>query len=132
MSAPASSPLIGAPGSVPRIVVEGLMHRGELAALELREARTYAASTAVAAAAAAALALLGGFAGTFAIAAAVWERPDRGLIMGLVTLAYFIGAAALAWWVAARLKTWRPLAETLYQFREDCACIHQHLSENSR
>jgi hypothetical protein len=37
MSAPASSPSIGAPGSVPRIVVEGLMHRGGLAALEKKE-----------------------------------------------------------------------------------------------
>jgi uncharacterized membrane protein YqjE len=115
-----------------RIVVEGLMHRGELAALEFREARTHAAATAIGAALAAALVLLAGFTGTFAIAAAVWERPDRGMILILVTLAYFAGAGAIAWWVSRRLRTWRPFAETIYQFREDSACIHQHLSGNSR
>ena len=108
------------------------MHRGELAGLELREARTHVASTAVAAGVGAVLVLLGGMAGTFAIAAAVWDSPHRGVILGLLTLAYFAGAAALAWWIARRLKAWRPFAETIYQIREDCSCVHQHLSENTR
>jgi uncharacterized membrane protein YqjE len=117
---------------MPRILVEGLMHRGELATLELREARTHVAFTAVIAGAAVALVLLGGFAGTFAIAAAVWERANRGAILGLVTLAYFLGAVALAWCLARRLKSWRPFAETIYQLREDSSCLHHHLSENTR
>jgi uncharacterized membrane protein YqjE len=117
---------------MPRIVVEGLMHRGELAGLELREARKHITATAVAAGIASALVLLGGFAGTFAIAAAVWDSPKRGLILGLLTLAYFAGAAGIAWWTARRLKAWRPFAETVYQIREDCSCLHQHLSENTR
>jgi uncharacterized membrane protein YqjE len=108
------------------------MHRGELAGLELREARTHVAATAIGAGAAIALALLGGFAGTFAIAAAVWDSPSRGLILSLVTLAYFVGAAALAWWTTRRLKSWRPFAETLYQLGEDCSCLHQCMSESSR
>jgi len=130
MSTPASSSA-ASPGSTPRIVVEALMHRGELAALELREAREHVTASAAAAAVAAALALLGGFAGTFAIAAAVWDSPHRGLILGLVTLAYFAGAAVLAWWTSRRLKEWRPFAETVYQLREDSSCLHQYLSEKS-
>ena len=108
------------------------MHRGELAGLELREARTHVAGTAIAAGVALALVLLGGIAGTFAIAAAVWDSPNRGLILGLLTLAYFAGAAGLAWWTARRLKAWRPFADTDYQFHEDCSCLHQYLTGNSR
>jgi uncharacterized membrane protein YqjE len=108
------------------------MHRGELAGLELREARAHVAGTLAAAGIAATLGLLGGIAGTFAIAAAVWDSPNRGLILGLLTLAYFAAAGALAWWAVRRLKVWRPFAETIYQLREDCSCLHQHLSENSQ
>jgi uncharacterized membrane protein YqjE len=129
MSVPASSP---STDSIPRIIVGALMHRGELAALELREARAHFATTAIAAGASTALVLLGGIAGTFAIAASVWDNPRRGLILGLVTLAYFTGATALAWWTRRRVLSWRPFAETAYQLREDCSCLHQHVSENSR
>jgi uncharacterized membrane protein YqjE len=112
--------------------MEGLMHRGELAALELREARTHAAVTGAVAAIAAALVLLAGIAGTFAIAASVWERSDRGLILGLVTLAYLLGAAALGWWTARRFRSWQPLCDTFRQLKEDCSCLHDYLAGNSR
>jgi uncharacterized membrane protein YqjE len=128
----ASSPSAVSPGSKRRVIVEGLMHRAELVGLELREAHARVASTAAVAGIAVALALLAGFTGTFAIAAAVWDRPDRGLILSLVTLAYLVGAAALAWWTLRRMKSWRPFSETLYQFREDCSCLHQYLSENTQ
>jgi len=95
MSFTDSSPPLAAPGSVPRVVVEALMHRGELISVELKEAQAHAARTAVSALLAGALLLLGGFAGTFAVAAAVWNRDDRGLILGLLTLAYLASAAAL-------------------------------------
>jgi len=117
---------------MPRIVIEGLAHRGRLAHLELREARVHLTATAAMAGAAGVLALLGGLAGTFAIAAAVWDRPDRGLVLCLVTIAYFVGAAGLAWGLSRRMRSWRPFEETLYQIREDCSCLHQHMSENSR
>jgi uncharacterized membrane protein YqjE len=129
-SEPGARPPVQA--SIPRIVVEGLAHRGELLGLELGEARTHFGVTLAFGGAGAALALLGGFAGTLAIAAAVWDRPDRGPILGLLTLAYFLAAAVAAWWTSQRLKTWRPLAETLFQLREDCTCLNNYLSENSR
>jgi uncharacterized membrane protein YqjE len=132
MSTPASSAPESAHVSVPRIVIEGLMHRGELLGLELREARAYLAHTTLVGALAGAAALLTGFAATFAIAAAVWDHPRRGLIMALVTLAYLAVAAGCIWWTSRRLKAWRPFTETAYQLREDCTCLNRYLSENSR
>jgi uncharacterized membrane protein YqjE len=132
MSYTESSPPLATPGSVPRVVVEALMHRGELASIELREARLHAAKTAVAAVFSGALLLLGGFAGTFALAAAVWNRGDRGLILGLVTLAYLAASAALGLVAARRLKAWQPFSETFRQFREDCSCLHDALASGSR
>jgi uncharacterized membrane protein YqjE len=127
-----SSPHLAEPGSVPRVVVEALMHRGELASVELREARLHAARTAAAAALAGALLLLGGFAGTFAVAAAVWGREDRGLILGLLALAYVAGAAALGFVASRRLSSWQPFAETFRQLHEDCAFLHRTLADGKR
>jgi uncharacterized membrane protein YqjE len=108
------------------------MHRSELASLEFRDARAHLATTGAVAAVVGALFLLAGMTGTLAIAALVWERGDRALILGLIALGYVLGAAALWWWVAARLRSWNPFAETRYQMREDCACLNQNLSANSR
>lgn len=118
---------LAALGPTPRILLDSLAHRGELATVELIEARNHATLTTVLAVLAAALTLLAGFAGTFTLAALVWQRDDRGLILGLVTLAYVLGAAALGWLAARRLKTWRPLAETRHQLGEDYSCLRQFL-----
>lgn len=127
MIASASSPEIDAPPTLPRVVIDGLVHRGELAGLELSDATGSLARTGIVAGLAFALALLAGFAATFAVAAAVWDRPDRGLILGLVALAYLAVAAVLSWVASRRLKSWRPFSETTRQLREDCACIQDHL-----
>jgi uncharacterized membrane protein YqjE len=132
MSFTDSSPPLAAPGSVPRVVVEALMHRGELISVELKEAQAHAARTAVSALLAGALLLLGGFAGTFAVAAAVWNRDDRGLILSLLTLAYLACAVALGYVAARRLRSWHPFAESFRQFHEDCACLHDTVAEVSR
>jgi len=123
---------LATPGSVPRVVVEALAHRGELALLELDEARRHGAGTAAAAMFSAALLLLGGFAGTFALAAAVWSRADRGLIIGLLALAYLAASAALGYIAARRLRYWQPFAETRRQFSEDVACLHGVLGSDPR
>jgi uncharacterized membrane protein YqjE len=113
-----------APGATSRVVVEALIHRGELASVEFKEARVHGTRTAILVGLSCALLLLGGFCGTFAIAAAVWDRPDRGMILGLVTVAYLAGAGAMGFVAARRLKTWQPFTETARQFREDCSCVH--------
>lgn len=124
MTAESTSPLPEL-GPAPRIILEGLSHRGELATLELTEARNHATVTAIFTALAAALVLLAGFAGTIAIAALVWHRDDRGLLLSLVTFIYLLGAGAFAWLAANRLKTWSPLTETRHQLGEDYVCIRQ-------
>ncbi|MBC7365402.1 MAG: phage holin family protein [Undibacterium sp.] len=123
-TAPPVSPL-AALGSAPRIVLEGLVHRGELATLELVEARNHATLTTGLAGLAAALTLLAGFASTFTLAALVWQREDRGLILGLVTLVYVLGAVALGWIALRRLKTWSLFAETRHQLGQDYSCLRQ-------
>jgi uncharacterized membrane protein YqjE len=126
-----SSTPMTAPGSTSRVVVEALMHRGELAAVEFKEAREHGTRTAILVGLSCALLLLGGFCGTFAIAAAVWDRPDRGMILTLLTVAYLAGSGVLAFVTARRLKTWQPFSESARQFREDCACVHD-IAESRR
>lgn len=123
---------LASPGSTPRVVVEALMHRGELASVELKEARQHGTRTAILAGVSGVLLLLGGFSATFAVAAAVWDSPHRGLILGLVTLVYMIGAGALAFVAARRMRTWKPFSESARQFREDCACIHEIINSYER
>jgi uncharacterized membrane protein YqjE len=121
-----------APATTPRVVVEALMHRAELASVELKEARQHGLRTAILAGVSGALLLLGGFCATFALAAAVWNRDDRGLILGLVTVGYLVAAGILAFLAARRMKTWKPFSETARQFREDSACIHDIINSSSR
>jgi uncharacterized membrane protein YqjE len=123
---------VGSPGSTPRVVVEALMHRVELASVELKEVRQHGLRTAILAGVSGALLLLSGFAATFAIAAAVWNRSDRGMILGLITVGYLVGAGVLAFIAARRMKTWRPFSETARQFREDCACVHDIIHSSER
>ena len=127
-----NSPLLGAVGSIPRVVVEALIHRGELASLEMKEAQTHGTVTAVYGGLAAGFVLLAGFAGTLALAAAVWQREDRVLILSLVTLAYVIVSAALSLVAFNRFKSWQPFVDTRRQFQADCACIHEILNTTAR
>lgn len=128
---PASPSPLGALGPAPRIVLDGLMHRGQLASLELSEACDHAARTTCLAILAGVGALLAGFAGTFTLAALVWHRDDRGLILGLATLGWLGATAALGWWVAHRLRWWQPLAEIRRQLHADRVCLEDLLPGRS-
>lgn len=127
-----NSPPFSAPGSAPRVIVEALVHRGELASLELKEAQQHGLRTALLMGFSGILVLLGGFAGTFALAAAVWQRDDRGLILTFLTLGYLVGAAILAYVASRRLRDWSPFAETCRQFHADCACLHDVIATATR
>lgn len=129
MPAPAST--LSFLGPAPRIVLEGLMHRGQLATLEMAEARDHAARTALIALLAGVGALLAGFAALLTLAALVWQRDDRGLILGLATLALVLGAGGLGGWAARRLRAWQPLAETRRQLHEDRVCLENLLPRES-
>jgi uncharacterized membrane protein YqjE len=110
--------------AVPRVVAEALLHRAELASLEFDEAKGHAGVTATLTALASVLLLLAGFTATLAIAASVWAREDRGIILGSLALAYLVAASALWFLVARRFKTWVAFPDTRDQFHQDCACIH--------
>jgi uncharacterized membrane protein YqjE len=126
-----SSPL-AASGSTPRVVVEALVHRGDLLSVELKEARVHGLRTAIMVGISGVLLLLAAFSGTFALAAAVWQRNDRGLILGLVTLGYLVVSGIFACIVARRLRTWHPFSETVRQFHEDCECVQEIIKESAR
>jgi uncharacterized membrane protein YqjE len=115
--------------SASHIAVDALIHRGELASLELAEAKEFCIKTGVMIGISVAMVLLGGIAGTFALAAAVWNRPDRGMILGLVAIGYLLVSGGFAFFAARRLKAWRPFEETTKQLREDCTCIQDIISD---
>src|SRR5690606_14976378 len=104
-------------------------HRGELAAVETAEARDHFIISVAIGLTVFGLALLTGLALTFAIAAAVWHRDDRGLILAALTLTYLLATIATAWGLRSRLRRWRPLAEIRRQLREDGECIGRMLPE---
>lgn len=111
-----------------KIVLDATAHRGELASLELAQARDHVFATMFIGLAAVVLALLGGFAATFTLAVLVWSHPDRGLILGLVSLGYFICAGLLVFVALRRLQTWHPLGETRRQLHDDRLCLQSILT----
>jgi Protein of unknown function (DUF1469). len=116
-------------GPAARAVLDGVGHRAQLAVLEFADLRDQVVSSFMLGVAALALSLLGGFALTFAIAAAIWHREDRGLWLGLLTLAYFVGAGVSALVMTRRLKRIEFLPETSRQLNEDRVCIGALLNE---
>ena len=118
--------------SVPKLLAGALIHRGELAALELGEAQAHGAVTVLFAALTGAFFLLGGFAATLAIAAAVWGRDDRALILAAVALGYAVVCAALGWHGYRRIKAWNPFAETRRVFHKDCAAARELTGSKDR
>jgi len=121
----------GKDATIPRIVADALIHRGELASLELEEARAHGAVTTLTAVFSGILLLLGGVAGILAVAVAIWNRSDRGSILCYIALG-FVGAAALLGVLATRrLRAWRPFSGTREQFYRDCACMQDVTGEES-
>lgn len=123
MTAESAIHLLKRAGPAARAVLDGFGHRVQLATLELADMRDQVASSLVLGLAALVLSLLGGIALTFAIAAAIWHREDRGLWLGLLTLVYFVGAGVLALVMTRRLKRLEFLPETSRQLNEDRLCI---------
>ena len=127
-----SAPSLAAPGSLPRVVVDGLLHRSELASLELHEARAHGLRTVALIVFCGALLLLSGFAATLAVAAWVWDRPDRGPILLLLGVAYLAVSGTLGYAASRRLSSWEPMSESIKQFREDCTCLRDTFSHPGR
>ncbi|HEY1791666.1 MAG TPA: hypothetical protein VGG34_02005 [Opitutaceae bacterium] len=123
---------LAAPGAAPKVVIEALLHRGELLSLELAEARSQGMRVVALVVFCGAFMLLAGFAATIALAAEVWRNPDRGMILGLAALACLVVSAALGYAAARRLGAWQPFAESVRQFHADCLCLRDTLSAATR
>ncbi len=121
---------VGHAGSAARVLLAAILHRGELAALEAGQACDHVIGSLALVLGAAVLALLGGFAATLTFAALVWAHENRALLIGFLTLAYFLGAGGLAWFTVRRLRLWQPLAETRTQLRADHDCLGELLSSD--
>lgn len=110
-------------GPVARAMLDGVGHRAQLALVELAETRDKVTSSLVFGLVALVLSLLGGIALTFAVAASIWHRADRGLWLGLLTLVYFVSSAVFALVMVRRLKRLEFLPETTRQLNEDRLCL---------
>lgn len=114
------------------VVLAGLRHRGELAALETGEARDHLLRSlllAVSTFAALQLACIGLM---FTAAAAVWHREDRVWWLGGLAALQLLLAISLGWAFARRLSRWSPLGETRKQLRADGDCLESLLSRDDR
>lgn len=116
------------PAAVLRTLLDAVRHRSELAATEAALARDTLARLVIMSLAAFSLFLLAGFAGTFALAAAVWDHPHRGLILAGVAWAFALCSLGLFLWSMRMLKSWKPLSETCEQLRRDEGFVRRLLS----
>lgn len=114
------------------IIVRGADHRGELASIELGEARDQATSISVLLLVGAVAALLTGFALNLLIAAIWWDTPQRLLAIGIaggVQAAISVGALVLG---ITRARQWHPFPQTFEQLRKDSRCLNDLLSSPQR
>ncbi|HET7537637.1 MAG TPA: phage holin family protein [Candidatus Didemnitutus sp.] len=129
-SASMPHPHIPPAGVALSLLVEGSVHRAELAVLELSEARGHVTRSLLLAAGTGTLVLLAGFALTLLIAALVWASPQREWWLAGIALVYVLAAVLAAVALRRRLQLWRPLAEIQHQLSQDCACLRQLLSSH--
>lgn len=107
------------------IVLRGLEHRAELAALELGELRTQVTAAGTLIAVATAAFYLAGLAATLLVAAIFWDTPHRtGALVWLTSIEVLVGVAAIVW-MRRRWRDWRPWSATREQLNRDARCLHQ-------
>lgn len=118
------------PMAVARTLLDSVGHRAELAATEAALARNTLARLVILSLGAFAFFLLAGFAGTFALAASVWDHPHRGLILSVVAWGFALSSLGFLLWSLRMLKSWRPLNETCEQLRRDEAFVRRLLASD--
>jgi uncharacterized membrane protein YqjE len=113
-------------------LVRGLDHRAELASLEMSEARDHAVGISGLFLLSAVAALLTGFALNFFVAALWWDTPHRLLALGLSVAVQAAVATTAAVICVRRARLWRPLPQTIDQFKKDSQCLHELLTSRPR
>lgn len=97
--------------------------RGELAALELTEARERAARWLMLALLAAMLVLAALLVGSLLVVSLFWDT-HRSTALAVVTLAYAVAGGGLIAWLVARLRSAPPLLQTtLDELKRDCDAL---------
>ena len=130
MSAPAPEPgSAGAAGfgirQTAALCTAAVVTRGELAALELTEAREHAARWVALALAAAVLLLAALLVASLLVVSLFWDS-HRFEAIAAVALAYALGGAGLARSLAASLRSAPPLLQsTMAVLRADCEALRQ-------
>ncbi len=103
--------------------VAALVTRGELAAIELTEARERAARWLVLALVAGVLLLAALLVGSLWVVSIFWES-HRSEAIAVVAAAYALAGGGLMWWLVARLRAAPPLLQsTLSELRQDCDAL---------
>ena len=114
---------IGAIRNVAALGVAALVTRGELAALELAEARDRAARWLVLALVAGVLLLAALLVGSLWIVSIFWES-HRSEAIAAVAAVYALAGGGLMWWLVARLRAAPPfLQSTLSELKQDCDAL---------
>lgn len=103
-----------------------LVTRGELAALELTEARERAGRWLALALVAAVLLLAALVVGALFVVSIFWDTY-RSEAIATVAVAYAAAGSALGAWLVARLRSAPPLLRaTLAELKQDCAALRAH------
>lgn len=120
---PGGSSPVGLLRRVVALAAAALVTRGELAALELTEARERAARWLMLALLAAVLLLAALLVGSLLVVSAFWDT-HRSAALAVVALVYGLAGAGLAAWLVARLRSAPPLLQaTLQELRQDCDAL---------
>ena len=99
--------------------VAALVTRGELAAIELTEARERAARWLVLALIAGVLLLAALLVGSLWVVSIFWDS-HRSVAIAVVAVAYALAGGGLMWWLVARLRAAPPLLQsTLGELKRD-------------
>lgn len=121
--APGPEPPVGVVREAVALAAAALVTRGELAALELTEARERAGRWLALALVAATLLLAALLVAALFVVSVFWETY-RSEAIAVVALAYAGAGAALAAWLRARLQGAPPLLHaTLAELRQDCEAL---------
>lgn len=116
-------PLAGRLRETAALAAAALVTRGELAALELAEARERAGRWLLTALLAAMLVLAALLVGSLWIISLFWDT-HRSVAAAVVALAYALVAGGLVAWLRARLHAAPPLLQaTLAELKQDCDAL---------
>jgi len=106
-----------------RLVVAAIATRGELAAIELTEARERAARWLLLALVSGVLLLAALLVGSLWVVSIFWES-HRSEAIAFVAVAYALAGGGMMWWLITRLRAAPPLLQaTLEELKQDCNAL---------